>query len=39
LITDTEIRTLVSFSALRLGLAARRKETLPVLFIGPPGIN
>ncbi|SON61472.1 hypothetical protein MSIMFI_02983 [Mycobacterium simulans] len=29
----------MGFPALRLCLAARRTGTLPVLFIGPPGIN
>lgn len=33
-ITDDEIRTVITYPALRVRLAARRVNTAPVLFIG-----
>lgn len=38
-ITDAEIRAVISFPALRLGLVARHPNALPVLFIGPAAEN
>lgn len=35
LITDDEIRTVITYPALRIGLAPRRVNTAPALFIGP----
>lgn len=34
-ITDEEIRTVITYPALRVGLAPRRTNTAPTLFIGP----
>lgn len=34
-ITDDEIRTVITYPALRIGLAPRRANTAPALFIGP----
>jgi hypothetical protein len=39
LITDDEIRAVIAYPALRVGLAARRVNTAPVLFIGPAAEN
>lgn len=38
-ITDTEIRTVVEYPAVRVALTARRPGTNPVLFIGAPADN
>lgn len=38
-LTDEEIRTVLAYPALRVGLAARRANTAPVLFIGPAADN
>jgi hypothetical protein len=35
LIADDEIRAVIAYPALRVGLTARRVNTAPVLFIGP----
>ena len=39
LITEDEIRTVVSFPVLRAIIAARREGAMPVLFIGPVADN
>lgn len=39
LITDEEIKTVIAYPALRVGLAPRRANTAPVLFIGPAADN
>lgn len=39
LITEDEIRTVVSFPVLRAIIAARREGAAPVLFIGPVADN
>jgi hypothetical protein len=39
LISDAEIHAVVSFSALRISLAARRAGAQPVLFVGPAVAN
>ncbi|AON97332.1 hypothetical protein BIZ71_gp39 [Gordonia phage Hedwig] len=38
-INDAEIRTVVSYPALQVPIAARRAGAAPVLFIGPAGAN
>ena len=39
LIADEEIRAVIAYPALRVGLAPRRANTAPVLFIGPAADN
>ena len=39
LIADDEIRAVIAYPALCVGLAARRVNTAPVLFIGPAADN
>jgi hypothetical protein len=39
LIADEEIRAVIAYPALRVGLAARRVNTAPMLFIGPAADN
>lgn len=39
LITDEEVRAVIAYPALRVGLAPRRPNTAPVLFIGPAANN
>jgi hypothetical protein len=39
LITDEEIRAVIAYPTLRVGLAPRRVDTAPVLFIGPAADN
>ncbi len=39
LITDEEMRAVIAYPALRVGLAPRRVNTAPVLFIGPAADN
>jgi hypothetical protein len=39
LITDDEVRAVIAYPALRVGLAPRRANTAPVLFIGPAADN
>ncbi|UUO03612.1 hypothetical protein M4D79_11970 [Mycolicibacterium novocastrense] len=39
LITDEEARAVIAYPALRVGLAPRRPNTAPVLFIGPAANN
>ena len=39
LITDEEARAVIAYPALRVGLAPRRPNTAPVLFIGPAADN
>jgi hypothetical protein len=39
LVTDDEIRAVIAYPALRVGLVARRVNTAPVLFIGPAADN
>ncbi|MGB8504150.1 hypothetical protein [Mycobacterium sp.] len=36
---DEEIRAVIAYPTLRVGLAARRVDTAPVLFIGPAADN
>lgn len=39
LITDEEAKTVIAYPVLRVGLAPRRANTAPVLFIGPAADN
>ena len=39
LIADEEIRAVIAYPALRVGLAPRRVNSAPVLFIGPAADN
>jgi hypothetical protein len=39
LITDEEMRAVIAYPALRVGLAPRRANTTPVLFLGPAVAN
>jgi hypothetical protein len=39
LITDEEARAVIAYPALRVGLAPRRANTTPVLFLGPAADN
>ena len=39
LVADDEIRTVIAYPALRVGLVGRRVGTAPVLFIGPAADN
>lgn len=39
LITETEIRTVVSYPELRIGLTARREGADPVLFVGRADVD
>ncbi|MDM3973785.1 hypothetical protein QRB36_06360 [Mycobacterium marseillense] len=39
LITDDEMRAVIAYPALRVGLRPRRANTAPVLFLGPAADN